>query len=132
MSDVHAFDGRIDPEAKRRVDEEATNGGDEKDFAAVAARVTGVARDADGVNGKRLDSIRTAVEAYANVGNPWDVRNQVDVRAAFRLAWRLCEGDSSLRDVFYSQLDDMVATNGTCHQGLSSRMLQLVLALHDE
>ena len=72
--------------------------------------------------------MQPALDAFRNLA-PEDATNGVNVQDAFRLAWHLVREDRDLRQLFYLNLDDMIRTHGTCQQGRSARMLQIVAAL---
>ena len=118
--EVHSYDGLCDPAAVAA----AQNVLAHPPFDAVLQEVRACA-SADAAVG----SIELALAAYRDL-TPRDPRNDVDANDAFRLAWSLVREDEGLRQLFYLNLDDMIRTNGTCVQGRSTRMLQLIAALH--
>lgn len=129
--DVHFYDGRIDPKAV-----EAVNRGLQSvasSFDVAYQQVTDAIAQ-DGVDEPAsLHHMQPALDAFRLL-SPEDPSNGVNVQDAFRIAWHLvrAKGDRDLRQIFFLNLDDMIRTHGTCQQGRSSRMLQIVAALMND
>lgn len=125
--DVHFYDGQMDPRAVAKV-----NGTPQTSFDEVCKQVEeAIAKDGVDLPAE-LRHMQPALHAYRTLA-PQDPTNGVNVQDAFCVAWSMVQkaDDRDLRQLFYLNLDDMIRTNGTCQQGRSSRMLQIVAALLD-
>lgn len=125
---VHTYDGKCNPDTilvVRRIAALESTVVFDVAAAEVHARI-----EVDGVDPPiEIGNIAPAIAAYRDLHPIDDVNGGVDVRDAFRVAWSWCRNDRDLCQLFLLNLDDMIRTNGTCQQGRSTRMLQLVAAL---
>lgn len=121
--DVHTYDGKHDPRAVR-----FAHVGPADSFDASMREVIDFLQREGVRPPSEMQRMRPALQAYALM-DPVDPVNGVDAQRAFAVAWRLVRADCALRQLFYGQMDDMIRTSGTCAQGRTARMLQIIAAL---